>query len=172
MGEMGVRTTRRLFALAVAAWLSPSPSPAALFQDTAQNPLTTVTGLRCRFNVTTSALWKNGTPDVRSQATESRLTITNIDVQDGTAEIPGPRGRRYATTTLSDGSLFVIETGQGALHVTTVFAVESSPGWLKAVHAEYSYVYLTVPPIVPDPTVSQSFGECQPAAGDAAPDNR
>ena len=166
MGEMGARTTRRLFALAIAAWLSPSPSAAARFQDTAQNPLTSVTGLQCRFNVTTSVLWKGGKPDVRTQAAESRLTITNIDVQDGTAEIPGPRGRRYATTTLSDGSLFVMETAQGALHVTTVFAVGSSPGWLKAVHAEY------VPPIVPDPTVSQSFGECQPAAGDAAPDNR
>ena len=172
MTEMGSRTRRGLCILAIAACLSPSPSAAALFQDTAQNPLASVTGLRCRFNLTTSVLWKDGKPDVRSQATESRLTIANIDVQDGTAEIPGPRGRGYATTTLSDGSLFVMETTPGALRVTTVFAVESSPGWLKAVHAEYSYVYLTVPPIVPDPTVVQSFGECQPAAVDAAPANR
>jgi hypothetical protein len=169
---MGYPTRRALSMLAIAACLTQSPSAAGAFQDTRENPLTTITGLRCRFHVTTSVLWKDGKPDVRSQATESRITIANIDVQDGTAEIPGPRGRRYATTTLSDGSLFVMETAQGALHVTTVFAVESSPGWLKAVHAEYSYVYLTVPPIVPDPTVSQSFGECQPAAGDAALDNR
>ena len=125
---MGSRTRRGLCVLAIAACLSPSPSAAGLFQDTAQNPLASVTGLRCRFSLTTSVLWKDGKPDVRSQATESRLTIANIDVQDGTAEIPGPRGRGYATTTLSDGSLFVMESARGALRVTTVFAVESSPG--------------------------------------------
>ena len=165
MTEMGSRTTRGLCILAIAACLSPSPSAATPFQDTAQNPLGSVTGLRCRFSLTTSVLWKNGKPDVRSQATESRLTIANINVEDGTAEIPGPRGRGYATTTLSDGSLFVMASADGALRVTTVFAVESSPGWLKAVHAEYSYVFLTVPPFVSDPTVTQSFGECQPASG-------
>ena len=165
MSEMGSGTRRGLCILAIAACLWPSASAAALFQDTAQNPLTSVTALRCRFSLTTSVLWKDGKPDLRSQATEWRLTVANIDVQDGTAEIPGPRGRGHATTMLSDGSLFVMETAPGALRVTTVFAVESSAGWLKAVHAEYSYVFLTVPPFVPDPTVTQSFGECQPASG-------
>ena len=92
------------------------------------------------------------------------MTISNIDVQDGTAEIVGPQGRRFATTVLSDGSLFVMESSRGAMHVTTVFAIESSPGMLKAVRAEYGYEYLTVPPFVTDPTVWQSYGECEPDA--------
>ena len=159
---------RGLYALGIAVCLSQSPSAAGLFQDTRQNPLTSITALRCRFSVTSSVLWKEGKPDVRTEARDSRVSITNIDIQDGTAEVPGPRGRRFATTMLSDGSLFVMESEQGALHVTTVFAVESSPGWLKAVRAEYSYVFLTVPPLVPDPTVTQSFGECQPTTPEKA----
>lgn len=169
---MGTPTKRCVSVLAIAACLSHAPPAGGLVQDAPQNPLTSISVLRCRFSVTTSVLWKDGKPDVRTEARESRVTITNIDIQDGTAEVPGPRGRRFATTTISDGSLFVMESTQGGLHVTTVFAVESSRGKLKAARAEYSYVYLTVPPLVPDPTVSQSYGECEPMAADSAPDNR
>jgi hypothetical protein len=33
------------------------------------------------------------------------------------------------------------------------------------VRAQHAYVFLTVPPFDPNPTVSQSYGECEPAAG-------
>jgi hypothetical protein len=49
--------------------------------------------------------------------------------------------------------------------VTTVFAIESTPGKLKAVRAEHAYVFLIVPPFVPDPTVAQSYGECEATGG-------
>jgi hypothetical protein len=150
--------------LAIAACLAQSPAAAGAFQDTRANPLETITSLRCRFSVRTSVLWKDGKPDVRSEQAASRLTISNIDVQDGTAEIVGPQGRRFATTVLSDGSLFVMESTRGTLHVTTVFAIESSPGMLKAVRAEYGYEYLTVPPFPTDPTVWHSYGECEAGA--------
>jgi hypothetical protein len=147
--------------LAIAVCLEHPPRVADAFQDTRENPLTTVTSLRCRFSVRTSVLWKDGKPDVRTEQAASRLTISNIDIQDGTAEIVGPQGRRFATTVLSDGSLFVMESTRGTLHVTTVFAIESSPGMLKAVRAEYAYEYLTVPPFPTDPTVWHSYGECE-----------
>jgi hypothetical protein len=158
-------------ALAIVACLSPAPAT-ALPQDVRANPLTSIGSLQCRFSLTSSVLWKEGKPDVRTEARESRVSIANIDIQDGTAEVPGPRGRRFATAMLSDGSLFVMESEPGALHVTTVFAIESSPGKLKAVRAEYSYVFLTVPPFVPDPAVSHSYGECEPAAAASDPDQR
>ena len=159
---MGRRTRPRFCLLVIAASLSQSPSAAGLSQGTRQNPLTSVTGLRCRFSVTTSVLWKGGKPDVRIDATESRVTISEIDIQDGTAEVSGQEGRRFATTVLSDGSLYFMESTRGALDVTTVFATESSPGKLKAVRAQYAYVFLTVPPLIPDPTITQSYGECEP----------
>jgi hypothetical protein len=116
--------------------------------------------------VTTTVLWKEGTPEVRTELTESRATIAGIDIQDGTAEVVGPQGRRFLTAALSDGSLYFTESTRGALQVTSVFASESSPGKLKAVRAEYAYVFLTVPPFVPDPTVSHSYGECEPTPGE------
>jgi hypothetical protein len=150
--------------LAIAVCLAHSSSAAGAVQDTRENPLTTVTSLRCRFSIRTSVLWKDGKPEVRTEQVASRLTISNIDVQDGTAEIVGLQGRRFATTVLSDGSLFVMESTRGTLDVTTVFAIESSPGMLKAVRAEYGYEYLTVPPFPIDPTVWHSYGECEAGA--------
>ncbi len=134
-------------------------------QGTRENPLTSITGLHCRFSVTTSVLWKDGKPEVRTDATESRLSFPVVDLQDGTAEIADERGRRFVTTVLSDGTLFLMESTRGALDVTTVFATESTPGKLRAVRAHHEYLFLTVPPFVADPAVSQSYGECEPAAG-------
>ncbi len=105
--------------------------------------------------------------------TTTEVTISNVDIQDGTADVAAKGGRRLATTVLSDGSLSFMESTRGALEVTTVFATESSPGKLKAVRAHHEYLFLTVPPFVEDPTVSQSYGECEPdcqiANGSLAP---
>lgn len=162
---IGHRTQRLLSILAVVAVLSQAPSARVHLQGARDNPLSAITGLRCQFTVATSALWKEGQPDVRTAPADSRLTISDIDIQDGTAEVSGPQGRRFATAVLSDGSLYFMETTRGALDVTTVFATESSPGALKAVRAQHAYVFLTVPPFDPNPTVSQSYGECAPVSG-------
>ena len=148
--------------LAITAGVSQSPSAAGTSQAMRENPLTSVTGLRCRFSLTTSVLWKEGKPDVR-------IERTDVAGHDFRHRYPGRhgRGRRAAGSPLChDGPVgrqpLLHGEHAGALEVTTVFATESSPGKLKAVRAEYSYVFLTVPPFVPDPTVSQSYGECEP----------
>ena len=160
-GNVSNPTRWSLCLLAVVAGMSQSPSAARAPQEAQKNPLAAVTSLRCRFTVTTSVVWKDGKPDVRIQPTNSQVTISEIDIQDGTAEVGGPQERRFATTVLSDGTLYFVETRRGAVEVTTVFATESAPGKLKAVRAEHAYVFLIVPPFVPDPTVSQSYGECE-----------
>ena len=162
MVEMTALTSHGLLGLTIAACVAYSPAAGTLAQDSPESPLTSIHTLRCEFSVRTSVLWKDGKPEARTETTTARLTISEIDVQGGTAEIGGPQGRRFVTAMLSDGSLFVMEPTRGGLYVTTVFATESSPGKLKAVRAEYSYVYLVVPPLVPDPTVWHSYGECQP----------
>jgi hypothetical protein len=161
---MGRRIKHALSLLVVVAAMSQSPSAVVLAQGTRQNPLTSVTGFRCRFSVTTSVVWKNGKPDVRTEPMESQVTVSDISIQDATAEVSGPQGKRFASAVLSDGTLYFMETTRGALDVTTVFATESSPGKFKAVRAQHAYVYLIVPPFVEDPTVSQSYGECEPIA--------
>lgn len=151
--------------LAMIACMSQAPSAVGLRQGTRDNPLTSITGLRCRFSVTTSVLWKEGKPDVHTEAANLGLTISDVDIQDATAEVSGPDGRRFASAVLSDGSLYFMETTRGALDVTTVFATQSSPGKLKAVRAQHAYVFLLVPPFEENPTVSQSYGECEPIPG-------
>jgi hypothetical protein len=93
------------------------------------------------------------------------VAFSHVDIQDGTAEVASDQGRRFATTVLSDGSLYFMESTRGSLEVTTVFAAESSPGKLKAVRAQHAYIFLIVPPFSTDPTVAQSYGECEPTAG-------
>ena len=155
---MGIRAA---FVIVLIAVISPSPAAARL-QGDRQNPLESVRTLQCRFTVGTSVVWKAGKPEVRVEPSTTEVTITNVDIQDGTADVAGKGGRRLATTVLSDGSLYFMESTRGALEVTTVFATESSPGKLKAVRAHHEYLFLTVPPFVEDPTVSQSYGECEP----------
>jgi hypothetical protein len=167
--NMRARTVHGLaLAMVTAAMMATIADPSAagsLPQGTRENPLTSITGLRCRFSITTSVLWKDGKPEVHTEATDTRLTFSAVDIQDGTAEIGAGQGRRFATTVLSDGTLFLMESTRGSLDVTTVFATESSPGKLKAVRAHHEYVFLTVPPFVVDPAVSQSYGECEPTTG-------
>jgi hypothetical protein len=157
---MGIRSA---CAIALIAVISQAPSAAGL-QGDRQNPLESIGGLSCRFTVTTSVLWKAGKPDVRVEPTTMEVAISNVDIQDCTADVAGKGGRRLATTILSDGSLYFMESTRGALEVTTVFATESSPGKLKAVRAHHEYLFLTVPPFVEDPMVSQSYGECAPTS--------
>jgi len=164
---MGRRTKRALSLLAVVASLSQSTA-VGFAQGTRQNPFTSVTGFRCRFSVMTSVLWKAGKPDVHTEAIDSQVMIADVNIQDATAEVSGPQGRRFASAVLSDGTLYFMETTRGALDVTTVFATETSPGKFKAVRAEHAYVFLIVPPFVEDPTVSQSYGECEPVRASGA----
>ena len=154
-----------VMAVAMMAARADTSAASARLQSTRENPLKSITGLRCRFSATTSVLWKEGKPEVRTEATDSAITFSAIDIQDGTAEIGAGQGRRFATTVLSDGTLFLMESTRGSLDVTTVFATESSPGKLKAVRAHHEYLFLVVPPFVVDPTVSQSYGECEPTTG-------
>jgi hypothetical protein len=84
---------------------SASPSAAGRLQGGRDNPLTSITRLQCRFTMKTSVLWKSGKPDARTEPADVRVTIADINLQDGTAEASGPDGRRFATAVLSDGSL-------------------------------------------------------------------
>jgi hypothetical protein len=95
---------------------------------------------------------------------DSLVTISDINIRK---ELRRHRDHRVVARhcSLSDGSLSVIETTRGAVDLTTIFATESSPGRLKAVRAQHAYVFLTVPPFDENPTVVQSYGDCEPVSG-------
>src|SRR5262245_18318036 len=120
------------FALAVvtagASWAQTADPP---------NPLVTVKSLRCRFPVATSGTWKDGMPVANTRTQELLLSVDNIDVMDGTAEVRGTAGRVFVRAVLSGWSLYFVENAGGQLNVTTVFAQETGPEKLKAVHSRH-----------------------------------
>ena len=125
------------------------------------NPLTSVKRLKCRFPTASAAAWKSGDPQVQLKTQELLFEITNIDVQDGTAEYLGTAGRAFVTAVLSGWSLYFVENSVGQLNVTTVFAQEASPKRLKAVHSRHGYLQMTVGKFIAEPSVSQNYGDCE-----------
>lgn len=124
------------------------------------NPLESASGLRCRFVLGVEAIWKGDQPAAAVKPQETDVVVSDIDVQGGTADLRGPEGRRFATAMLSGGSLYILQIERGSLNITSVFATETSPKRFKATQTRQNFVYLTVPPFIETPTVTQSYGDC------------
>ena len=129
--------------------------------DEPPNPLKTVKALNCRFPVAVSGTWKNGEAVATPRTQELLINVTEIDVSDGTAEVAGTAGKAFVSAVLSGWSLYFVENGVGQLNVTTVFAQESAPGKLKAVHSRHGYLQMQVGKFIAEPSVSQNYGECE-----------
>jgi hypothetical protein len=129
--------------------------------DDPPNPLKTVKALKCRFPVAVAGSWKNGEAVATPRTQELLINVTEIDVSDGTAEVAGTAGKAFVSAVLSGWSLYFVENGVGQLNVTTVFAQESAPGKLKAVHSRHGYLQMQVGKFIAEPSVSQNYGECE-----------
>jgi hypothetical protein len=157
--------SRLVASFAVASWtlLGILLLSGGLIAQTAEpaNPLTTVKSLKCRFPAATTAVWKDGQVVAQTKTQELLFDISEIDVQDGTAELRGTAGRAYVTAVLSGWSVYFVESSIGQLNVTTVFAQEASPKKLKAVHSRHGYLQMQVGKFIAEPSVSQNYGECE-----------
>jgi len=155
-----MRLWTRAGALGAAVMLAIAPLARA---QTAEppNPLKTVKALKCRFPVAVSGTWKNGEAVANPRTQELLINVTEIDVSDGTAEVAGTAGKAFVSAVLSGWSLYFVENGVGQLNVTTVFAQESAPGKLKAVHSRHGYLQMQVGKFIAEPSVSQNYGECE-----------
>jgi hypothetical protein len=125
------------------------------------NPLTTVKALRCRFPVAGFGTWKAGEAVAQTRSQEMAIQVDAIDVQDGTAQVTGAAGKVFVSAVLTGWSLYFVENAVGQLNVTTVFAQETAPKRLKAVHSRHGYLQMTVGRFVSEPSVSQNYGECE-----------
>ena len=148
-------------ALAVVLTLASSAAHGQSSTTEPPNPLTSLKALKCQFPAATSATWKAGAPQAQTKTQEMQFTISNIDVQDGTAEFLGTAGRAYVTAVLSGWSVYFVESAVGQLNVTTVFAQEASPKKLKAVHSRHGYLQMQVGRYISEPSVSQNYGDCE-----------
>jgi hypothetical protein len=77
------------------------------------NPLKTVKALNCHFPVAVSGTWKNGEAVAVPRTQELLITVTEIDVSDGTAEVAGTAGKAFVSAVLSGWSLYFVENGVG-----------------------------------------------------------
>ena len=111
------------------------------------NPLPSVTGLKCVFTAAASA----APPDDVQPRSQPPLTvtITDIDLGDGTARVNAGDGSRAATAQITGSNLYVLEIGANAVTLTTVFSQESKDQRLKAVHTRTA------------PEVAHFAGDCE-----------
>ena len=122
--------------------------------------------LKCSFSAATAGAWDpNGTVQARTkeQPNGATVTINNIDVQDGTAEIGGFfREGENVNVKLAGSTLHFLDIAlNGSLTVVTVFAKETHDGRLQAVysHAAYEPIGLGA---TGTPEGTQYYGDCEP----------
>jgi hypothetical protein len=133
-------------------------------QSVERNPLARIKSVKCRFPVYSTGSWKNGEPQAQvKQPQEFSVEIDEIDADGGTARTFGTSGAVHVTALLTVSSLHFMErTVAGTLNITTIFAPEGGSGRLRAVHSRHSYLQLSIPGLVSEPSVSQNYGTCEP----------
>lgn len=124
-------------------------------------PLADVKSLRCVFKLMATGTW---TPAGESagevKAGSLSIAYSDIDTQEGTAEVAGVTGAPHIVAQLSGGYLHLIQIGgTGYLYTTTVFDKVSRAGWLKAVHSRHEYTEVSLPGFTSRP--QQYYGECE-----------
>jgi hypothetical protein len=150
-------------AIALAAFLP----PAAAAQDakpgappkTNDIDLSTIKTLTCTFSVSAIGGWKNGEPEgqIRTGGTVT-VQLEDIDTQDGSARM----GNEDIVLQASTWNLHFLEVARsGRLTMTSVFAQESKPGRLKAVHTRTDYLKISMPKFESEPQAAQYYGDCE-----------
>jgi len=165
----GAALFQRLFVVVAALVCLSTFRAAGLAQSTDKNPLASVKSLKCTFPVYTVGSWKNGEPkaDVK-QGQQLSLEIDEIDTESGTARVTGTSGPTHVTALLTISSLHFMErTVTGTLTITTVFASEGNIKTFRAVHSRHDYLPMSLPGYVSEPSVSQSYGQCETLAAPA-----
>ena len=130
----------------------------------ASKVLESVKSLKCSFSAATTATWEGGEPQLQTKKspTAAVLTIRDINVQDGTAEIGGGfRGGDNVIVKLAGSALHFLDISlNGTLGVVTVFAKETRDGRLQAVYSRASYAANGLAGST-QPEMAQYYGDCE-----------
>ena len=108
--------------------------------------LSRATSLECRFTTVAAGGWDNGVPKSETVTKELKLTFTNINIDEATADANSQFGDFYVVVRFSTGYLHLMQMfSSGPLYTTTVLARETTPGRMMAIHTRHEYVPATVP---------------------------
>jgi len=129
-------------------------------QSNSADRLTTAKTLKCEFTVQATGDWKDRRITADIKPATLAITFDNIDTDEGSATIIGEFGPSEIIVKLSSGTLhFVQSFREGPLYATTVFAYESEPGRLRAVHTRHEFTPVSLPGFTSRP--EQYYGTCQ-----------
>jgi hypothetical protein len=148
-------TSALLLLILTAPALAQIPNPPA-------QPLVGIKTLSCSFPTMATGTWTKGTAEASVKPAKLSLGFSAIDTDDGTADAVGSTFKAHVTVRLVGNYLtFLQSDAYGAIYVTTVFATETRPGRLQAVHTRHEYTPVTVPGFTSRP--EQYYGECEAA---------
>jgi hypothetical protein len=118
----------------------------------------TIKTLDCTFSVTAVGAWKGGEPSaqIRTGGTVS-VKLEEIDTGDGSARMPGNPPIEIVVQASVWNLHFLDVERSGRLIMTTVFAQESKPGRLKAVHTRTDYLKISMPNFESEPVSRPSL---------------
>jgi hypothetical protein len=102
--------------------------------------------LECRFTTVAAGGWENGVPKSEVTPKELKLTFSNINIDEATADANSQFGDFYVVVRFSTGYLHLMQMfSSGPLYTTTVMARETTGGRMMAIHTRHEYVPATVP---------------------------
>lgn len=122
--------------------------------------LATATSLNCVFKIVALANWVNGETKGEVKAAGLTVGFSDVNTEESSARAIGRFGLADIIVKLSVGSLhFVQSFREGPVYITSVFASESTPGKLKAVHTRHEYTDVSLPGFTSRPETY--YGECE-----------
>jgi hypothetical protein len=136
------------------------PPPAAAQSRELQRRLQAATRIDCKFSQVATVDWDSGAPEAKAAPAEREATFHEIDIDGGTAESGSDYGDSFISVRYSQGYLHFMQTSDvGPLWITTVLAMESENGRMKAVHTRLEYAATTLPGFATRPEMY--FGDCE-----------
>ena len=133
----------------------------------ARQPLQEAKDVICEFVLMSASDWgRDGTATAVVKPATLKLGYTNVNTDDGSADVVGTTSASSATaelpiiTRFHNGYLHFMQVGiAGFLFTTTVFDQVGRPGKLKAVHSRHEWQAFALPGYTARP--EQYYGECE-----------
>lgn len=124
-----------------------------------QQRLAAAKRLDCTFAALATGNWDGETPTATVTPTDLKVTFTDINVEEGTAEADSDYGSSFISVRYSNGYLHLMQiSSAGPLRVTTVLAQETSNGRMKAVQTRHEYTPTALPGFTSRPEMY--IGDC------------
>jgi hypothetical protein len=148
--------TRRLVTSALLALIAVAPAHAQRLEDR----LVKVKSLSCAFTAQAKGNWTGGVAKVDIVTPKLTLQFIDIDTDEGAAKATGEFGSSDIIVRVASGTLHLMQSfSAGPLYVTTVFARETQPGRLLAVHTRHEFTAVSLPGFTSRP--EQYYGDCE-----------